>query len=169
MVIAVRNEVPSDAAALHRLHKEAFGREEEARLVETLRWDGDLVPGLSFVAESEGRIVGHLLFTTLSAPARSPLALALAPLSVSPEFQKKGIGAQLVSAGLKRARKLGFQIAVVLGEPKYYGRFGFSVELGKKIVCPYSGAHLMALELEKGALRRVERLEVAYPKAFEVS
>jgi putative acetyltransferase len=120
----------------------AFGQPAEAELVDRLRADGDSV--ISLVAVEKGQVVGHVLFSQLAAPFR---ALALAPVSVLPERQNAGIGSQLIRAGLERAAQDGWQGTFVLGEPEYYGRFGFDAVLARGFASPYRGQYFMAQAL----------------------
>jgi putative acetyltransferase len=92
-------------------------------------------------------------------------ALSLAPLSVAPRYQRRGIGTALVNEGLRICRDSGHQIVVVLGDPAFYARVGFSVKLAEPLRSPYAGPHLMALELVKGALDLIDG-ELRYPPPF---
>ncbi|MDQ7262809.1 GNAT family N-acetyltransferase [Paracoccus sp. PS-1] len=130
----LRAEMAHDRAAVSDLLTRAFGGKDEARLVEALRAEGSLA--LSLVAETEGTLVGHVALSPLRAEAP---ALALAPLAVHPAVQSRGIGEALVRAAL--AAFDGHTI-VVLGDPAYYGRFGFAPA---ELDSPYAGPHLMAL------------------------
>lgn len=120
----------------------AFPEPAEADLVDRLRADGDSV--ISLVAVDDGQVVGHILFSKLSAPFR---ALGLAPVSVLPDRQNAGIGSRLIRAGLERAAQDGWRGVFVLGEPEYYGRFGFGTEIAKGFASPYAGPYFMALGL----------------------
>jgi putative acetyltransferase len=111
---AVRTEAPGDRAAVRRVVEAAFGRAEEADLVDALREDESWQ--LSLVAEVAGEVVGHLLFTRASRGLT-----ALAPLSVLPAHQRAGVGAALMREGLARIEGP----IVLLGHPEYYARFGF--------------------------------------------
>ena len=107
--ILIRPENPEDFVAIREIHQLSFGRENEAVLVEKLRGTRDFIPGLSLVAEFEGRVAGHILFSRIwIRPADMKLpeeaALALAPLAVHPDFRDKGIGSELVIQGLKACR-----------------------------------------------------------------
>jgi putative acetyltransferase len=129
--------------------------------VDRLRSDGDLV--LSLVAESAETITGHVAFSRMRAPFR---ALGLGPVGVLPAHQNCGIGAAMIEAGLERARDDGWDVVFVLGDPPYYQRFGFSVDLAAGFSCRYAGAHFMALALNGDALPQSTG-EVAYPASFE--
>lgn len=125
----LRPELPSDADAIERVHREAFPTPAEARLVVRLRAQGLAV--ISLVAECAGEIVGHVLFSPVTIgdpPAQSAataLYLGLAPVAVRPAWQRRGIGGRLIRAGLAACRDRGAALVVVLGEPRYYARFGF--------------------------------------------
>jgi len=135
------------------------------RLVDALR-DGGFVRA-SLVAEVEGQVVGHILFSDLPimAAAGAISALALAPMAVVPRFQRQGIGTALVERGLEVCRQEGHPIVVVLGHPHFYPHFGFSAMLAQRLASPYSGESFMALELEPGALDGVAGT-VIYPPPF---
>ncbi|MEA3041970.1 MAG: putative acetyltransferase, partial [Sphingomonadales bacterium] len=137
----------------------AFGTGAEAELVERLHADAGAA--IALVAEVEARIVGHVLFSRMAAPFR---ALGLGPVSVLPPRQRSGIGSALVRAGLVRARQEGWDAVFVLGDPAYYGRFGFTVEAAAPFLCAYSGPHFMALALG-GGMPGVGG-EIAYAPAF---
>jgi putative acetyltransferase len=163
--LIVRAEADGDGAAVFALHRAAFGGEDEGCLVEALRRGGQA--RLSLVAELGGAIVGHVLLSDLAivTPAGEVAALALAPLAVVPPHQRQGIGAELVRQSLAAARDSGHRIVVVLGEPAYYGRFGFSVRLAAPLESPYPPAYLQALELAPGALAGVAG-RLVYPPPF---
>ena len=142
MTFILREETAADHAAVRQVVSLAFGHEVEADLVDRLRADGDVA--LSLVAADEERIVGHILFSPMRAPFR---ALALAPVAVLPERQRQGIGSALIEAGLARAMSAGFEGVFVLGEPAFYGRFGFERGLAADFQSPYAGPYLMARAL----------------------
>jgi putative acetyltransferase len=143
----------------------AFGGEAEADLVERLHDDGDALCGL--VAEGEGRVVGHILFSRLPIETKDGVvpAAALAPLAVAPAWQGQGFGAALVRAGLEGCRERHVVAVVVLGDPGYYGRFGFRAEAARGLRTPWSGPNLMGLELVAGGLP--EEGVARYAAAFE--
>jgi putative acetyltransferase len=155
----IRAEQREDAAAVAIVVERAFGQADEARLVDRLRADGDAV--ISLVAIVEDIVAGHVMLSRMAAPFR---ALGLAPVSVSPDYQRSGIGRALVEAGLKQARERGWQAVFVLGDPAYYERFGFRLDLAQGFSSPYAGAHFMVLPL--GAELPARRGRIDYAPAF---
>jgi putative acetyltransferase len=161
----IREEVPSDAAAIAALNRAAFGGGYEADLIARLRADRLVIASL--VAQVRAKIVGHILFSMLPTEmdGRTIRAAALAPMAVQPELQNQGIGSKLVEEGLKAARARRIEAVVVLGHPAYYPRFGFSADLARRLAAPFSGEAFMALELVPGALDG-SMGSVSYPAAF---
>ncbi len=154
-MLEIREEEPGDSAAVYRVNELAFGQSNEADLVDALR-DAPC-PHLSFVAVKDGLIVGHIFFSPVSieSAGASFSALGLAPLAVLPEYQKQGIGSELVRTGLRECAKRGHSVAVVLGHPGFYRRFGFSMAKEKGITCEYPAPDeaFMVAELTTGALK----------------
>lgn len=142
LMIEIRNERSCDWKAVYQVVSSAFGRSAEAALVEELRKAGDSV--VSLVAEEDGQIVGHVLLSRMEAPFP---ALALAPVSVIPAKQRRSIGSALIQKAVDRARREGWAAIFVLGDPKYYKRFGFDVEAAAGFKSPYAGRHFMILKL----------------------
>ena len=167
--IIVRYEYPEDRAAIRFVNEEAFSRGDEADLVDGLRNQGVVL--VSFVAEIEERVVGHILFSRMSIEASgragSVPAVALAPLAVLPEQQGKGIGGKLIKHGLRWLREEGEQVVIVLGRPTYYSRFGFSTDKASALASPFPPEAFMALELSPGALDGIHG-KVRYPEAFGI-
>jgi putative acetyltransferase len=163
--ISIRLRASTDDTAIADLLKAAFRGPDEAALVERLRKDGDMVA--EFVALDLGEVVGHIAFSRLEVQSASVVlrAVALAPLAVVPARQRRAIGDALTRHALDRLRDEGEDLAVVLGHPAYYPRFGFSSLLAKLLEAPYSGEAFMALELKPGVLAAL-RWRVAYPRAF---
>ena len=166
MTPIVRLETPTDLGAIRHVNRLAFGQDDEARLVDALR-DGGHVR-VSLVAEVDGQVVGHILFSDLPivTPHGTVEALALAPLAVLPSHQRRDIGSTLVREGLRACRDAGHRVVVVLGHPEFYPRFGFSAKMAESLKSPFSGPAFMAIELTPGALEGVEG-EVRYPPPFE--
>lgn len=163
--VSVRLEKATDRAAIYEVHRLAFGRTDEAVLVNALR-DGGWIE-LALVAEIRGGIIGHVAFSRMAigeAGGHTP-ALALAPVAVLRSYQRQGVGAQLIREGLERLARVHHRIVLVLGEPSYYQRFGFLSELTRTIRSPFPGENLMGLELAAGALRNV-RGRTLYPSPF---
>jgi putative acetyltransferase len=120
-VITVRDEEPADLAAIRAVNDAAFDQPLEGRIVDALRAHGAV--RLSLVAEVDGQVVGHLLFSpVVSAGAEG---LGLGPMAVTPAQQRRGVGAALIEAALARLRASGCPFVVVLGHHDYYTRFGF--------------------------------------------
>jgi putative acetyltransferase len=167
MSLTIRLETDRDRDAIFRVNHLAFGRDDEAHLVDALRGGGFV--RLSLVAESAGQIVGHILFSELAIEGRDGLilALALAPLAVVPDFQRRGIGSKLVRHGLDLCREQNHRIVIVVGHPQFYPRFGFSPALARRLCSPYAGESFMALELVEGALSSLTGA-VHYPPPFAV-
>lgn len=138
-MIVVRSEKPEDYQNIYEINKVAFGGEVEARLVNNLRKTKWFIPELSLVAEKEGKIVGHILFSVIHRKTdsnRIPV-LALAPMAVLPDYQKQGIGSLMIKEGLKKCKKLGYKIVVLVGHPDYYPRFGFVKASEKGLKLPF--------------------------------
>ena len=170
-MLIIRPENLTEAAAIYALNKLAFdGRDAEPRLVNVIRESESFIPELSLVAELDEQIVGHILFSRIHIETadQQVSTLALAPMAVLPQYQKRGIGSELIRRGLEQCKRLGWASVIVLGHPAYYPRFGFSAELAKLLECPYGdiGDAWMALELAPGALNNV-RGNVVYPAAFD--
>jgi putative acetyltransferase len=151
----VRLERPEDYPVVFEVNQRAFGRVNEAKLVEALRTVAN--PQISLVAVRADRVVGHIFFSpvTIEGSTSSLQALGLAPMAVVPELQNQGIGSALVRAGLEAARRIGQKAVIVLGHPEYYPRFGFEIASRKGIRYehPVPDEAFMALELEPGALK----------------
>ncbi|WP_437191325.1 GNAT family N-acetyltransferase [Planctomicrobium sp. SH527] len=161
----IREELPEDREAIHRLHQKAFGGDAEADLVDALRDDGH--SEVSMVVTSDEQVIGHILFSRVSIVTEKGTvnALSLAPMAIHPDFQRRGIGTRLLYAGLDRCEKLRHRIVLVLGHPEFYGQFAFSAKLAQQIESPFGGGEAwMAMELVENALRNVVgRVEFSPP------
>lgn len=160
-----RTATASDAAAIQAIHEAAFGGEAEARLVRMLAADGDAL--VSLVANIEGAIIGHIMFSrmTVTGDGEVIAAAGLAPVGVLPAYQGFGIGSALIREGLARLLAHGIELCFVLGHEGYYPRFGFTAKSAARFASPYSGPHFMALALDS-ALRLPERGVANYAPAF---
>lgn len=156
-----------DVQAVRSIQELAFGRRDEAGLVDALRSEGVIL--LSLLAEIGERPVGHVLFSRMWVETGDGrvAAVALAPVAVLPGYQRQGVAAQLIRHGLDRLRAQGERIVIVLGEPHYYERFGFAAERARRLRSPFPADAFMALELRPGALDRVQG-RVVYPVAFGI-
>jgi putative acetyltransferase len=162
----IRAEERRDWAAVHAVNVSAFETPEEANLVDALREHAR--PIVSLVAEDDGVIVGHIMFSPVSLAGHPELRImGLAPMAVVPPHQRKGIGSALVRAGLEQCRQLGFGAVVVLGHPSYYPRFGFSPSASYEVGCEYDVPEeaFMVVELQAGFLRGASG-KVKYHPAF---
>lgn len=164
----IRPAAPEDHAAIRALVTAAFtaefGKSDEADLVDALRADGDAL--LELVAEADGAIVGHILFSPLATDTGAHFA-ALAPLSVLPGRQKDGLGTWLMETGHALLRAAGVEAVLVLGHPAYYPRAGYSADAAQTVKGPFTGPSFMALALRPGALDAP--VAITYAKAFGVS
>jgi putative acetyltransferase len=152
-----------------RVVRDAFGQDDEARLVDALRASDAFIPELSLVALEGEAIVGHVLFTRLVIRDDdvSHDGLALAPVAVAPSHQRKGVGSALIRRGLEEARHLGHEAVIVLGHREYYPRFGFAPAQARGIRAPFPVDDLsfMALALRPGGLDGVRGI-VEYAPPF---
>jgi putative acetyltransferase len=168
MDVEIRPENREDRDAIRHVNNAAFGGDVEANLVDALR-DGGFAE-VSLVAELDGEIVGHILFSPVSITTKAGNvdAMSLAPMSIVPGHQREGIGSRLVKEGLEICRQRGHAIVVVLGHPEFYPRFGFSAELAASLESPFGGGEAwMALELVTGSLAGIKG-RVEYPPPFKM-
>jgi putative acetyltransferase len=156
----ITRETASLEAAIRALLLEAFPTALEADLVDRLRRDGDIA--IALVAVEGDEVVGYVAFSPLSAPMK---ALGLGPLAVAPRAQRRGIGSRLVREGLEQARAEGWHASFVLGDPDFYGRFGYSPHAACEFETAYAGPHFMALALS-GPRLAITRGRIDYARAF---
>ena len=175
MNIIIRQEQNTDYEIVFELIENAFNGQtysdgSEGELVYRLRQSKSFEPRLSLVAEDEGLLVGHILFTPIQLINNDSIisSLALAPVAVSPEYQRKGIGSQLINEGHRIARELGYQSIIVMGHPNYYPYFGYQPTVNWGIRSPFDvpPEYFMALELTPDSLKNVKDFWVTYPKEF---
>jgi putative acetyltransferase len=162
----IRKVEPMDYTAVHAVNLSAFETPAEANLVEILRKEAH--PVISLVAEDNGAIVGHIMFSPVSLSGHAELKIrGLGPMAVAPEHQRKGIGSALVRAGLEKCNELGFGAVIVLGHAKFYPRFGFTPSVHFGIGCEYEGPQdvFMVMELQPGYLREATGI-IIYHAAF---
>jgi putative acetyltransferase len=170
MLFEIRPETPSDYPAITEVNDFAFGQPNEGKLVENLRKNPKFISELSFVAEVDGKIAGHILFFPVVIKledGKEKETISLAPLAVLPEFQRQGIGGELIREGIKACQRLGYDSVIVLGHPEYYPKFGFRQANSWGIIDPFDAPveAFMALELKKGTLGGAAWI-VEYPDEF---
>lgn len=164
----IRQETPQDFPAVYKINHLAFEQEGESQLIEKIREGETFIQELSLVAEHDGKVIGHILFSKINIVGESSYpSLALAPMSVLPEFQNKGIGSQLVTLGLQIAKNLNFEHVIVLGHKDFYPKLGFQNASTWNIRSPFEvpDDHFMAIELVEGSLKNKDGL-VEYPPVF---
>lgn len=168
--VIIRQEHESDYNQVFEVVKMAFKNEkysdkDEHNLVERLRKSESFVPELSLVAEIDGKVAGHILFTDITIGGK--IALALAPVSVSPDYQGLGIGSKLIKAGHEVARTLGYKAIVLLGHEGYYPRFGYVKASLYGIEAPFDvpDENFMVLELKENSLKEFNGV-VEYASEF---
>jgi putative acetyltransferase len=170
-MIKYRPEKDNDCTAIFETNELAFPEDNEARLVDMLRESESYVDGLSIVAEKDGEIVGHILFTklTIASSEGKFTALSLAPIAVKPNFQRQGIGSGLIKEGIKACKSLGYGAIVVVGHPEYYPRFGFSParEKGLETPFPVPDEAFMVYEIVPGYLDNINGMIKLAPEFDE--
>jgi putative acetyltransferase len=163
-------ETNDDLVSIREVVTAAFGQTDEAKLIEVIRNSQNFIPELSIVAVEDGEVLGHILFSAIGIEAQGQIvpALALAPLAVTPNCQRQGIGSQLIQNGLSKCRQLDHSIVVVVGHPHYYGRFGFqkASQFSLHSSISFPDEVFMVLELKPGALSNISGT-VRYPAYFE--
>ncbi len=171
MELNIRQETQNDHEAVYALVREAFASAEHADgneqdLVNALRKGGSFLPELSLIAETDGKIVGHILFTEGKVGEKT--VLILAPLSVLPEYQKKGIGSALVERGHVIASSMGYSYSLVLGSERYYPRFGYvpAENFGVEVPEGMPSENFMAVRLREDA--GMLSGPVTYPEEFGI-
>jgi predicted N-acetyltransferase YhbS len=174
MKINLRQETPADYNEVSKVIENAFKNmpysdQKEHLLVERLRKSDAFVPKLSIVAACNNEIVGHIILTKIKVKknGESFVSLALAPVSVKPDYQKMGIGGKLIRESHRIAKELGFKSIILLGHKDYYPKFGYSLasKFGIKLPFEVPEENCMAIELIENGLKGISGI-VAYPKAF---
>ena len=174
MEVIIRKERLEDYNAVTNLIEKAFENVQmsdhrEHFLVERLRKSDAFIPELSIVAETEEKVVGHILLTKLKIKddQNEFESLALAPVSVLPEYQSKGIGGMLIEEAHKIAKELGYKSIVLLGHESYYPKYGYkqAYSFGIKLPFDVPKENCMVIELIENGLKDVKGV-VEYPKEF---
>ncbi|TGY43515.1 N-acetyltransferase [Clostridium sartagoforme] len=173
-MLTIREEEIKDYNEVEKVVEESFKNAEfsdkdEHNLVRRLRNSNEFIKELSLIAEEENKILGHVLLTKalIKGESTSYETLALAPLAVLPEYQKSGIGKNLMNKAIERARELGYKSIVILGHENYYPKFGFEKASKYGVKAPFEvpDEAYMILELLPGGLNGVSGI-VEYSKAF---
>jgi putative acetyltransferase len=164
----IRDACATDAAAIRRVHREAFGGDLEVRLVDLLRERGKAI--VSLVAVEVGEVVGHVLFSPVTIDgAERVRALGLAPVGVLPANQRAGIGSALIREGIRRAAAGGYELIVLVGAPAYYAKFGFHAAKAYGLDNEYGADdEFMVVGLRERSLEGVRGLVRYAPEFAEV-
>ncbi|WP_099221894.1 GNAT family N-acetyltransferase [Listeria costaricensis] len=166
----IRKQQTEENLLIRAILTEAFGREDEADLVEQIRATAYYLPALSLVAELRDQTLsGYLLFSEieLKTADETRLILGLAPLAVRPAHQRNGIGSALVEEGLRLAKQKAYPAVAVLGHADYYPRFGFRPSTDFGIPAPFAvpEENYLLLELYPDSLKNLAGT-IQYPEAF---
>ena len=121
----IRQETKVDIEGIHKVNCEAFDTNAEAKIVDALRDSGHLE--LSLIAVEDGMVIGHIAYSPMhfENPQSSLKVMALAPMAVAPNYQKKGVGSKLVKASIEELKKRNVDLVFLIGYPEYYPKFGF--------------------------------------------
>ena len=174
MKITIRKEKKTDYPSVYKVTEDAFktlaiSDHKEQFLVERLRKSNAFISELSLVAEFENNIIGHILLTKIKIKNNKEVinALALAPLSVLPDFQGQGIGGMLIKKAHRIAKKLNYELIVLIGHANYYPRFGYvrADNYGLKLAFEVPGENFMVKVLGKNGMDAINGI-VVYPKEF---
>ncbi len=150
----IRPETADDLDAIRKVHVAAFPTAAESELVDALRVANNLDASLVAEDEDSSAVVGHIAFSPVTIEGSEALVgTGLAPVAVLPEFQHKGVGQQLIEAGLLTCEESGTDFVVVLGDPNYYSRFGFQPATNFEVGNEYGvGDEFMVIEFAAGCL-----------------
>jgi len=173
--LVVRPEQKADVTRIREVIQEAFdpmvfSTGKEWQLVENIRQSPGYIPALALVAICDGTLVGHTMISLVEIEGKKKKhsALVLGPVSVLPEFQRQGIGREMIQIGITSAKRLPLPAMIVVGDPAYYSGFGFELAVPHEIHMPFGfdeESYLQVLELTPGALKNVTGT-VKYPPTF---
>lgn len=173
--LVVRPEHKSEVPIIREVIQEAFdpmpfSTGKEWQLVENIRQSEGYIPGLALVAVCDGTIVGHSLISLAEIEDKKKKhgVLVLGPVSVSPAFQRQGIGQELIRIGITAAKRLPLGAMIVVGDPVYYSQFGFQLAVPLGIHLPFGfdeEEYLQVMEIQPGSLKRIKGV-VKYPPTF---
>lgn len=138
----IREATNIDSGSIREVHMHAFDGGEEklvATLASNLLREETTPKTITLVAENEGEVIGHIAFSPVTFDSSNNLkGYILAPLGVKPEYQNRGIGSKLIERGIEQLSRIKVNVLFVYGDPKYYGKFGFKVEVATRFLPPYS-------------------------------
>lgn len=167
--IQIRNEKQDDYQQIEELVRNAFklakySDGDEHNLIGRIRQSSDYLPNLSLVAVSGDIVLGHIMFSRIF--IGNSVAIALAPLSVRPDWQRKGIGKLLVMKGQELASQMGYSCSLVLGNPDYYSKFGYEKASDYGIIAPFEvpDEYYMVCAFDKNCA--IPKGHVKYSEAF---
>jgi len=155
----LRFVLPEDRVRVSQVLEGAFPTAAEARLVDDLRNAGDMT--VELVAVLEGRVVGYIGFARHYRPEGW---ICLSPLAVESRHRRRGIGSDLVRYGLDHARRSGARAITVLGDTRFYQRFGFTHGAAENLTSPFPEEHTMLYPIAPGTAGT--RAHLQYPDAF---
>ncbi len=161
----IRFEQPGDASAIDAVQQAAFPHPEEARIVELLRADGDLT--ISIVAEIDGRCVGHVALSPIRLAGQPTAGLGLGPIGVVPECQGQSVGSQLMQAALAASAQAGYEWIILLGNPRYYQRFGFTPASAYGLTNIYDNSDAFQIVILPGGSAPASGGLIEYAPAFQ--
>lgn len=178
MELVIRQEVEKDYRIVEELTREAFWNLHvpgcsEHFVLHNIRKCPAFIPDIDLVAEFEGKIIGHIVYTRsiiIDESNNQYGVITFGPVSVLPSFQKQGVGSALIRYSLEKARNLGYTAVCIYGDPRYYSRFGFrcAEKFDIRTADGKFAVALLALELFDGALHKVKG-RFYEDQAFEVN
>lgn len=168
MTITIRPATGGDVAAIDALLRRAFRAADEAMVVQRLCVDGDMVLTLVADDEASGELAGMVAFSRMQVEADGRVipGVALAPVAVAAPYRRQGVAEALIQGGLNHLGDAGAAVCFVLGNPAYYGRFGFSTDHAAGFSSPYAGEHFMAVPLQGDRLACRARGAANHAAAF---
>ncbi|MEM7463522.1 MAG: N-acetyltransferase [Pseudomonadota bacterium] len=158
--LVVRSSKSADMDEIAALHRDGYGRENEADIALMMLYSD--TPTLSLVADCDSGVIGHILLTEIQAPVK---AMMLSPLAVNGKFRELQVGSTLVRHALKSAAKRKFEAIFVPGDPLFYERFGFSSASADAFSVKWKGPRFLAVELKDNALSS-KKGKIEVPEAF---
>lgn len=163
----IRCEIRSDDEAIAEVNRLAFSGETEVKIIEAIRESEFYIPELALIAEINNLVVGHIILSYIHLIGDDTLqVLALAPLAVHPQFQKQGIGSELVKEALAKAENKQEALVIVLGHPNFYRRFGFEPSVNYGIASPFPVPQEVFMVKPLKNYQNNYRGKVVYPPAF---